>query len=113
MALAKPNLSSAGMPLQSWLRATIIHPHAARWPAKRMILGNRDTGGFASRSGVVRGLSDLSLRAVKASNLGALALAKLDRCEALDKAHGALTARTFPQNLGCCRRWRRERGTHK
>src|SRR5438045_555052 len=65
---------------------------------------------MASRrgSGAVRGVSDLSLGAVKASNLGVLALAKLVCCEALDKAHWAATPRTFPQDLGSRRRSRRD-----
>ena len=67
---------------------------------------------MASRrgSGAVRDVSGLLLGAVKASNLGVLALAKLVRGESLDKAHRAVAARTFPQNLGCGRRWRRELG---
>ena len=64
-------------------------------------------------SGVVRDLSDPLLRAVKTSNRGALGLAKLVRREPLNEAHRAATERTLPQRLGCGRRWRRERGTHK
>ena len=92
-------------------KSNIRKPHEGRrrgwfWGIETLVASRRG-------SGVVRGVSGLSLRAVKAFNLGVLALAKLVRREALDKAHRASTARTFPQNLGCRRRWRREFGTHK